>query len=106
MFEISAKAYCNDHAGKGGPSAIKADGNDRTLVDVLREIHVHLTKNNTDKLMIKELHGAMAELGKPDSFLSVTSMNQLVHNPKFIVDETHISTLFSNVFPLLQAMNR
>jgi hypothetical protein len=51
--------------------------------------------------MKKELHGAIAELAKPEGFLSVTSMNQLVHNPKFIVDESHISNLFTNVVPLL-----
>ena len=56
--------------------------------------------------MIKELHGAMAELATQDGILSVTSLNQLVHNPKFTVDETHISSLFGNIFPLLQAMNR
>jgi hypothetical protein len=106
MFEISAKAYCNDHTAAGGPSSTKADGNDRALVDVLRDIHTHLTKNKTDKLMIKELHGAMAELATQDGILSVTSLNQLVHNPKFTVDETHISSLFGNIFPLLQAMNR
>jgi len=47
----------------------------------------------------------MTELAKPHGFLSVTSMNHLVHNPKFSIDETHISTLFSNIFPLLEAMN-
>lgn len=106
MFEISAKAYCMDNAAAGGPSATKASGDDRTLVDVLKDVATHLTKNNSDKAMKKELHGAIAELAKPEGFLSVTSMNQLVHNPKFIVDETHISNLFANVFPLLQAMNR
>jgi len=56
--------------------------------------------------MVKALHGAMAELGKQDGFLSVTSMNQLVHNPRFTVDQNHISTLFSNIFPLLEEMNK
>jgi len=106
MFEISAKAYCKDHAKKSGPSATKADGNDRILVDVLRDISNHLSKNQTDKTMQRILHGAMAELAKPSGFLSVTSLNQLVHNPRFTVDETHIATLFGNVFPLLEEMNR
>jgi hypothetical protein len=106
MFEISAKAYCKDHEKKSGPAAIKADSTDRTLVDVLRDISNHLSKNQTDKAMQKLLHGAIAELAKPSGFLSVTSLNQLVHNPKFTVDETHIATLFGNVFPLLEEMNR
>lgn len=105
MFEISAKAYCIDHKSSG-LSSTKKDQTDKHLVDVLREITAHLTQNNTDKAAVKELHGAIAELAKPSGFLSVTSMNQLVHNPRFSVDETHISTLFGNIFPLLEAMNR
>jgi hypothetical protein len=106
MFEVSAKAYSKDHKAGGCPQVTKADGTDRSLEDVLRDITGHLTKNNTDKSMVKILHGAMAEIGKKNGFLSVTSMNQLVHNPKFSVDETHISTLFNNIFPLLEEMNR
>lgn len=106
MFEISAKAYCADHASTGGPTATKQNGEDRKLVEILRDITKHLTNDKGDKVMTKTLHGAMAELGKSEGILSVTSMNQLVHNPAFSVDETHISTLFGNVFPLLEAMNR
>jgi hypothetical protein len=32
-------------------------------------------------------------------------MNQLVHNPGFSVDARHVSIMFHNVFPLLEAMN-
>jgi hypothetical protein len=105
MFELSAKAYCQDHAGTGGPAVTKPTGEDRHLVDVLNDVTVHLTKNKTDKAMLKRLHGAMAELKKTHGFLSVTSLNQLIHNPKFIVDETHICNLFFNIFPLLEEMN-
>lgn len=106
MFEISAKAYCLDHSAGGGPKHKKAKGEDRALVDVLRDISDHLTKNNKDQSMTRALHGAMTELGKKEGILSVVSLNQLVHNPKFTVDETHISTLFGNIFPLLEEMNR
>ncbi len=106
MFEISAKAYCNDYAANGGPAATKADGNDRPLVDILRDITQQLTRSNKDKNMVKMLHGAMTELGKKEGILSVTSMNQLIHNPKISVNETHVSSLFGNIFPLLEAMNR
>jgi hypothetical protein len=105
MFEISAKAYCDDHHSSGGPAMTKADGKDKRLVEVLRDITNHLTKNKKDVAMTKALHGAMTELAKSEGLLSVTSMNQLVHNPKFSVDETHICTLFANVFSLLEAMN-
>jgi hypothetical protein len=106
MFEISAKAYCEDHKNQGGPSVVKSDGSDRKLVEVLRDITSHITKNKKDKVVTKELHGAMTELATSEGLLSVTSMNQLVHNPSFSVTETDICKLFGNVFPLLEAMNR
>ena len=105
MFEISAKAYCRDHSRAGGPSAAKASGEERALTDVLRDITKHLTKNNKDKVMVKALTGAMTDLANPAGLLSVTSMNQLIHNPKFVVDGTGVSTVFANIFPLLEAMN-
>ncbi len=105
MFEISAKAYCEDHKKSGGPSSKDASGKDKALVDVLRSIAAHLTNNNTDKDAIKILHGAMTQLGKPEGLLSVTSMNQLVHNPKFSVLPGDVASLFGNVYPLLAAMN-
>jgi hypothetical protein len=105
MFEISAKAFCLDHAKSGGPSMSKASGEDRHLVDVLKDITKHLTNNNKDKVMVRALHGAMTDLGNSTGILSVTSMNQLIHNPKFVVDGRSVSTVFANVFPLLEAMN-
>lgn len=110
MFEISAKAYCADHAAHGGPRATKPNGDDKSLKDVLSDVYKHLTRDPTDsqrknKMMVRMLHGAHAELSRPSSFLSVTSMNQLIHSSTFSIDETHICTLFNNVFPLLREMN-
>jgi hypothetical protein len=105
MFEISAKAFCKDNAKSGGPSMSKTGGEDRHLVDVLRDIAKYLTKNNKDKVMVRALHGAMTDLGNPTGLLSVTSMNQLIHHPKFVVDGRSVSTVFANIFPLLEAMN-
>ncbi len=105
MFEISAKAYCADMASKGGPTLMKKGGNEKTLLELLREITKHLTNNKKDKAKVKELHGAMAELAYPEGLLSVTSMNQLVHNPNFLVSGAEVSKLFWRVFPLLNAMN-
>jgi hypothetical protein len=102
-FELSAKAYCDDHKKAGGPKPQKNDGKDKSLAVLLREITNHLIgKDPTRKRL---LHGAMAELGKPNGFLSVTSLNQLVHNPSFSIAPPDISLLFCNVFPLLQEMN-
>ena len=103
MFEISGKAYCQDHAADG-LSATNSSG-DRNLIDVLRDITNHLTKNKTDRPAMKRLHGPLTQLANPDGILSVTSLNQLIHNARFSVDGSHISTMFWNVFPLLEAMN-
>jgi hypothetical protein len=106
MFEISAMAYCDDHKKTGGPSTKKADGKDKKLSGLLADIAQHLIKNSSDKdATTKMLHGATSELSKPQGMLSVTSMNQLVHNPSFSVSEGDICRLFANVFPLLEAMN-
>ncbi|HEX8312912.1 MAG TPA: hypothetical protein VF614_16430 [Chthoniobacteraceae bacterium] len=106
MFELSAKAYCADHKNNSGPKATDAQGNDRPLVDVLRDVVKHLTGGNMRTPLGKELHGAMTVLAKPTSIFSVTSMNQLVHNPRFSVSSSDICSMFGNVFPLLEAMNR
>lgn len=106
MFEVSAKAYCTDHAAKNGPKAAEANGNDRKLVTVLKDVVNHLTSNNQDMAMVRALHGAMTELANPTSVISVTSMNQLVHNPRFVINGSYVCTLFANVFPLLEEMNK
>lgn len=105
MFELSAKAYCADHAASGGPSVTKPSGEDRKLVDVLRDITSHSTKNNADKTKVKLLHGAITELAKNEGILSVTSMNQLVHNPHFSVAPADVAVVVANIFPLLEEMS-
>jgi len=106
MFEISAKAYCNDFS-TAGLSTQKPNGEEKFLVNVLREITDHLTnKQDKHNPMTKILHGAMTELATSDGILSVTSLNQLVHNPQFVIDSNRIGPIFTNIFPLLQAMNR
>lgn len=107
MFEISAKAYCDDHSKiAGGPTAKKPDGSDKTLASVLIDIITHLTQNKKDMHMVRVLHGPGTEIARHDGILSITSMNQLVHNPTFIIQSSDIPTLFSNIFPLLDHMNK
>jgi hypothetical protein len=112
MLELSAKAYCDDHAGKSGaPTATKASGEDRQLLDVLRDIYSHLTFDpanpaKPDKAKVRALHGAMQELGDADGPFSITSLNQLIHHKTFALTEKHICTVFTNVFPMLAAMNK
>lgn len=106
MFEISAKAYCVDHvATNSSLSFKKPNGDEKSLIVVLKDITQHLTQNNQDKTMVKVLHGATAELARPEGLLSVTSMNQLVHHPSFSVAPKDIAILFGNIFPLLETLN-
>jgi hypothetical protein len=101
MFEISAKAFASDNS----ISLSKSNGNDKSLVELLWEITSALTSNNSNKTKVKVLHGAIAELGRTDGLLSVTSMNQLVHNPNFSVTSNDICNLFGNIYPLIEEMN-
>ncbi len=108
MFEISAKVYSNEKSIPHTKSKTTLKGTvtkDKTLAELLQGITTHLTSNNTNQSMKKVLHGAMTELTQPNRLLSVTSMNQLVHNDSFSVAPPDICRLFSNVYPLLEAMN-
>lgn len=100
-FEISAKAYCEDNSL---PTA-EANGRDKTVASLLTQVTNHLTSNNSNQAMSRVLHGALVEITNHNRILSVTSMNQLVHNPSFSIVALDICTMFSNVYPLLQAMN-
>jgi hypothetical protein len=101
MFEISAKAYSADK----GLRTTSSNGKDKTLVEMLRGVTGELTSNNANQAMVRVLHGAMAEIAKSDGLLSVTSMNQLVHNPSFSIAPPDTCILFGNIYPLLEAMN-
>ena len=105
IFELSAKAYCTDHKTPGGPKLTDPSGKDKPLASVLGDIVKHMTGNGADKQKAKFLHGPITELGKPNGVLSVTSMNQLVHNPHFSITPPDISIMFGNIFPLVVEMN-
>ncbi len=102
IFELSAKAYCASHPASG-IYLVDKSGRDRPLADLLRDIANDIIKADPQKKRL--LHGAMAELGKNNGMLSVTSLNQLVHNPSFSVAPPDICVLFGNVFPLVEEMN-
>jgi hypothetical protein len=74
-------------------------------VDLLRDATNRITTNNSNKEMVKIITGGLSELNTPGRILSVTSMNQLVHNTTFSIQPADISTLFNNIFPLLEALN-
>ncbi|MHB1156941.1 MAG: hypothetical protein ACYC26_08890 [Phycisphaerales bacterium] len=106
LFEVSAKAYCDDHAASAGPAYLKTDGESRKLADILQDVTTHITKNDKNKEKAKLLHGASADLASPNGLLSITSMNQLVHNPIFTIPSQQIPVLFNNIFPLVEEMSR
>lgn len=101
MFEISAKLYCEDNS----LNLVKANGRDKSLAELLKSITDHLTSNNSNLGMVKVLHGALTEIVRPEGILSVTSMNQLVHNPNFSIIPSDVCVLFGNIYPLLESMN-
>lgn len=106
MFEHSAKLYCDDNrTAPNPPKCLDSHGKERSLKDILSDVCRFYVGNPIDKQKQKEVHGAMAVLGQPNSFLSVTSLNQLVHNPGFSIDAVHIGPLFGNVAKLLLIMN-
>lgn len=104
MFEISANIFSTENSI---PKAKTKNGKtvQNTLQQQLNAVTLHLTSNNSNTGMVKTLHGANSELSKSTGLLSVTSMNQLVHNPSFSIAPHDIYTLFNNVYPLLEAMN-
>ena len=114
LFELSAKAYCADHKGSGGPKYRDISGADRPLIDVLDEIYKHMVAakaaasatRKPDKGWVRDLHGAMTELKRSNSLFSITSLNQLVHSTTFTMTESHICSVFTNVFPMLEEMNK
>ncbi len=108
MFEISAKAYCDDHPKSGLTYIDKSGTRERDLASILTDVTDHMTNGASgkkDPIVLKRLKGALTDLKNPDGILSVNSMNQLVHNPNFSVDGQHIAIVFHNIFPLLEALN-
>lgn len=105
MFEISGKAYCTE-SKIPTYSIVKNKKMDKKLIDILKEARKHLITNaEVPKAEEQMLHGAIVELSKPEGLLSVTSLNQLVHNPKFSTSGRDIASIFSQVYPLLEKLN-
>lgn len=104
MFEISAVIYCEENS-ISTTEGKKGGEKNKDLKSLLSAVTDNLTQNSKNKPMVKVLHGAKAELTKSEGFLSVTSLNQLVHNRTFSIAPADIFTLFNNVYPLLEAMN-
>ncbi len=103
IFEIAAKQYATVYQ----INLTKSGGKEKTLLDLLRDASNHLTtgKPQMDPL-VKRLHGGLQELANPHGFLSITSLNQLVHNPMFSAKSGDICVVFHNVFPFLEEITK
>ena len=102
MFEISAKVYAKEH----GIKIMTNKSNSKPLARLLSDIVSKMTDNKSNNNMLRLLHGSITELDKSDGLISVTSLNQLVHNTSFSIAPSDISRLFGNIFPLLEEMNK
>jgi len=110
MLELSARAYCTDNGISltEHPKGKTSGKMDKKLIAILREAKddILLKLPKEDKAAItKELHGAFAELNLKESFLSVTTLNQLIHGATMMTSSGHISAVFANLLPLLQHLN-
>lgn len=106
LFELSAKRYCDEHSSENNaPKYQKTNQRDRYLADVLMDIKDHITDHGRNKQAVRDLHGAITELVNPERFLSVTSMNQLIHNPSYSLSSETVCRIFVNIYPMLEAMN-
>jgi hypothetical protein len=103
LFDISAKVYCGQHNIATTYTNRNGGVFDRKLVDLLADATADLTASNPG--LTRQLHGALTELQNNHSILSVTSMNQLIHNPHFSVAVSDVCRLFHNIYPLLEALN-
>lgn len=104
LFDIAGKQFADLHKI---PLTDKVSGKERKLAAILQDTVKELTKGKakTDPLC-RRLYGASQVLASPNGILSVTSMNQLIHNPKFSAKPGDICSVFHNVFPLLQELTK
>lgn len=109
LFELSARAYCRDHRGHQLLRLTKTNGKDKSLTELLKDVIKHLVdsqpSSEAKQAMRNRLHGASTELARRDSLLSITSLNQVVHNDSFSITATDISSRFGNVLPALEELN-
>lgn len=101
MLEISAKLFAKENS----ISTKKPNGFDKSLEELVKEIYNKLISIDKSEDFKKSLYSAKAEITGETGILSITSMNQLVHNKNFMVTSQQVSIGFSNIFPLLQQLN-
>ncbi len=100
-FEVSAKKYCSENQIRQKNN----NGMDLTLLELLKAAYDRIINNDSKHPKVKILYSAMSELVKPHGVLSALSMNQLIHNPHFVISENDACIAFHNLYPLLEELN-
>jgi Ca2+-binding EF-hand superfamily protein len=107
MIEISLKAFSEDPVNMNPFKTFDYNNKgkviDHKLKDIINDACTYFEKK--DAANIKKLQGAKTELNGSATILSVTSMNQIVHNPNFSLRSTDICKAFHNIFPLIELLN-
>jgi len=94
MFRNFGKGVLHDYRADR-LSVTKSDGSDKFLEDVLRDITKAPDKKQDGQSYDQSATWSHAEIAKKEGFLSVTSMNQLVHNPRFTVIKLILAPCFT-----------
>lgn len=106
VFEIAGKQYAKANGiplDKQTPQGPK----EKKLATLLDECRKDLTKGmKSHDPYCRSLHGALVELGKADGILSIDSLAQLIHHPRFSVKVDDLCVTFSNIFPLLKELTK
>lgn len=103
MIEISLKSFASNNPGVINLVEKNNAKKDRPLKEIIKDTIVFFENTNVSNL--KKLYPAKMTLSNDDSVLSVTSLNQLIHNPKFSLSSVDICVGFHNIFPLIELLN-
>lgn len=105
MIEISVKVFSQNTPDSFAVEEVSNKGKaySRELSKVIEDAISFFVKKDVSNQ--KKLHPAKVTLGNDNSILSVTSLNQLIHNPKFSLSSVDICIGFHNIFPLIELLN-
>ncbi len=105
MIEISLKVFSQNTPDSFSVEELSKKGKlyPRELSKIIEDaISFFVRKDSSNQ---KKLHPANVTLANDDSILSVTSLNQLIHNPRFSLSSADICSGFHNIFSLIELLN-
>ena len=105
MIEISLKVFSQNTPNSFSVEEVSNKGKtySRELGKIIEDAISYFVKKDASNQ--KKLHPANVVLGNDNSILSVTSLNQLIHNPNFSISSVDICIGFHNIFPLIELLN-